>query len=66
MHISVLKAPVMLCVLVHGDLWASEHRRLIHVIPCVQVQGRTRVFVQIKLLCPELADFWIQEIWPAR
>lgn len=27
----------MHCILVHGDLWAVEDRRLIHVVPCVEV-----------------------------
>jgi len=35
-HVSVLPGSVHR-VLVHGHLWPVEDRRLIHVVPCIQV-----------------------------
>mmetsp|Transcript_62451 Transcript_62451/g.149055 ORF Transcript_62451/g.149055 Transcript_62451/m.149055 type:complete len:262 (+) Transcript_62451:1252-2037(+) len=47
----------------HCHLWSIEDRRLVHVIPCVDILGCARVLVVRKLLCPQLAHTRMREIW---
>ena len=65
-HVSVLRAAEVLRVFVHGDLGPVEHRRLVHVVPRVEVERAAHVIVQQKLLGPVQANLGVDEIKPAR
>ena len=51
-HLPVLHVPVVNQVLLHRDLRAVEHGRLVHVVPYVQVFRAALVIFQRKLIRP--------------
>lgn len=49
-------------VLKHGDLRAVENRRLIHVVPDVDVQSRSSIVLQQVAVRIVLSDSWVEEV----
>ena len=63
-NIAVLPVLVMQVRLWHGNFWASEDGRLIHVIPSEQCLRGSLVVAVIEKLCPFFSCFWVGIIDP--
>lgn len=65
MHIPVLPASNVLCVLVHGDFWSIEHGRFIHVVPDKQIRKGSLVEIRVKLASPPPLHSRTKKVWPS-
>ena len=61
-NVAVLPSSVVDDVLGHGDLGAVEHAWLVHVVPSVDVQGRSLVVVEHVLLGEVFASFRVEKV----
>lgn len=63
-YISVFSPSIMLNVFVEGYFRSIEHRRLIHVVPDVQIWCATSVLRVLELGRPPVSDLWVDKVWP--
>lgn len=63
-YISVFSPSIMLYVFVEGYFWSIEHRRLIHVVPDVQIRRATTVLRVLEFGGPPVSDLRVDKVWP--